>query len=114
MDGRDDIQIRNCAKSRTDGGLARADSGYAEKDEEEQMAENKEKRQALSIEENFLRLEEVIQRLEGGETSLEEAFAAYSEGMKLVKECNDQIDRVEKQVLKLTEEGTLEPLDAEL
>lgn len=34
--------------------------------------------------------------------------------MKLIKECNDQIDRVEKQVLKLTEEGTLEPLDAEL
>ena len=78
------------------------------------MAGNKEMGQALSIEENFAKLEEVIQRLEGGETSLEEAFAAYSEGMKLIKECNDQIDRVEKQVLKLTEEGTLEPLDAEL
>ena len=53
----------------------------------------------LSIEENFAKLEE--------------AFAAYSEGMQLVKACNDQIDRVEKQVLKLTQEGTLEPLDAE-
>ena len=63
--------------------------------------------------ENFAKLEEVIQRLEGGETSLEEAFAAYSEGMQLIKACNDQIDRVEKQVLKLTEEGTTEPLDAE-
>lgn len=78
------------------------------------MAENKEMGQALSIEENFEKLEEVIQRLEGGETSLEEAFAAYSDGMRLVKECNDQIDRVEKQVLKLTEDGALEPLDAEL
>jgi len=87
---------------------------YAGKDEEARMAENKEMGQALSIEENFVKLEEVIKRLEGGETSLEEAFAAYSEGMRLVKECNDQIDRVEKQVLKLTEEGTLEPLDAEL
>ncbi len=65
-----------------------------------------------SIEENFTRLEEIIQRLETGEISLEEAFAGYSEGMKLLKDCNDQIDRVEKQVLKLTEEGTLEPLDA--
>lgn len=64
-----------------------------------------------SIEENFTRLEEIIQRLETGEISLEEAFAGYSEGMKLLKDCNDQIDRVEKQVLKLTEEGTLEPLD---
>lgn len=65
-----------------------------------------------SIEENFTRLEEIIKRLETGEISLEEAFAGYSEGMKLLKDCNDQIDRVEKQVLKLTEEGTLEPLDA--
>lgn len=65
-----------------------------------------------SIEENFTRLEEIIQRLETGEISLEEAFAGYSKGMKLLKDCNDQIDRVEKQVLKLTEEGTLEPLDA--
>lgn len=78
------------------------------------MAENKEMGQALSIEENFAKLEEVIQRLEGGETSLEEAFAAYSDGMRLVKECNDQIDRVEKQVLMLTEEGSLKPLDAEI
>lgn len=67
----------------------------------------------LSIEENFAKLEEAIQRLENEDTSLEEAFAAYSEGMQLVKTCNDQIDRVEKQVLKLTQEGTLEPLDAE-
>lgn len=67
----------------------------------------------LSIEENFAKLEESIQRLEDEDATLEEAFAAYSEGMRLVKVCNDQIDRVEKQVLKLTQEGTLEPLDAE-
>lgn len=77
------------------------------------MAEKKEMGQPLSIEENFAKLEETIQRLESGEVSLEEAFVFYSEGMKLIKDCNDQIDRVEKQVLKLTEEGTLEPLDAE-
>ncbi len=76
------------------------------------MAGKKETGKTPGIEENFAKLEEVIQRLEGGETSLEEAFAAYSEGMQL-KACNDQIDRVEKQVLKLTEEGTTEPLDAE-
>lgn len=76
------------------------------------MAADRETGQAPGIEENFAKLEEVIQRLEGGEVSLEEAFAAYSDGMRLVKECNDQIDRVEKQVLKLTETGGLEPLDA--
>ncbi|MDE7225199.1 MAG: exodeoxyribonuclease VII small subunit [Acetatifactor sp.] len=78
------------------------------------MTEKKERDQAPSIEQNFSKLEETIQQLESEEISLEEAFACYSEGMRLIKNCNAQIDRVEKQVLKLTEEGALEPLDAEL
>ncbi|MBQ4537500.1 MAG: exodeoxyribonuclease VII small subunit [Lachnospiraceae bacterium] len=65
----------------------------------------------LSLEENFERLEETISRLEAEDVSLEAAFATYSEGMKLLKTCNDQIDRVEKQVLKLAEDGTLEVLN---
>lgn len=65
----------------------------------------------LSLEENFERLEETISRLEAEDVSLEEAFATYSEGMRLLKTCNDQIDRVEKQVLKLAEDGTLEVLN---
>ena len=83
------------------------------KDEDARMAVDKGTGQNPGIEENFAKLEEIIQRLEGGEVSLEEAFAAYSDGMRLVKACNDQIDRVEKQVLKLTEEGVPEPLDAQ-
>ncbi|MCM1192491.1 MAG: exodeoxyribonuclease VII small subunit [Butyrivibrio sp.] len=65
----------------------------------------------LSLEENFGRLEEIMERLESDEISLEDAFQAYSAGMKLLKTCNDQIDRVEKQVLKLTEEGKLEAFE---
>ncbi len=80
---------------------------------DQETVKQKKAGKTLSIEENFARLEEAIGRLENGDTSLEEAFAAYSEGMKLVKTCNDQIDRVEKQVLKLTQEGALEPFDAE-
>lgn len=64
----------------------------------------------LTLEENFERLEETTARLEGDELSLEEAFAAYSEGMVLLKACNEQIDRVEKKVLKLAENGGLEEL----
>ena len=62
----------------------------------------------LSLEENFARLEELIGELERDDIPLEEAFAAYSAGMAVLKQCNDQIDKVEKQVLKLTEEGELE------
>lgn len=73
-------------------------------------AETKTAADSLTLEENFARLEETIGRLEDEDISLEEAFAAYGEGMSLLKKCNGQIDRVEKKVLKLTEDGGLEEL----
>ena len=62
------------------------------------MAEEKKK---LSLEEAFEKLETVIERL----TSLEESFQAYKEGVSLVQLCNEQIDRVEKEVRVLSQEG---------
>ncbi len=70
-----------------------------------------EKKKELSLEENLDGLEEILKRLEREDISLEDAFKAYSQGMKLIKTCNDQIDRVEKQVLKLTEAGQLEAFE---
>ena len=70
-----------------------------------------EEQEQHSLEENFSTLEELIEQLEAEDISLEEAFAAYSKGMNVLKQCNEQIDRVEKQVMKLNEEGELEPLD---
>lgn len=71
----------------------------------------KEEARQPGLEENFARLEKTIELLEDENISLDEAFRVYSEGMALLKQCNDQIDRVEKQVLKLTEEGKLEEFD---
>jgi exodeoxyribonuclease VII small subunit len=65
----------------------------------------------MTIEENFAKIEETIEKLEQDDISLEEAFAAYSDGMKLLKECNDQIDKVEKKVLKLAADGQLTELE---
>lgn len=67
-----------------------------------------EKAKGPGLEENFRRLEEIIGRLEDDTIPLEEAFGAYSEGMKVLKRCNDQIDMVEKQVLKINGDGRLE------
>ncbi|MBR3307045.1 MAG: exodeoxyribonuclease VII small subunit [Lachnospiraceae bacterium] len=61
-----------------------------------------------SLEENFEIIEDTIDRMEDEDIPLEEAFKLYQKGMKLLKECNDAIDRVEKQVLKLNAEGELE------
>ncbi|MGL5436094.1 MAG: exodeoxyribonuclease VII small subunit [Lachnospiraceae bacterium] len=54
-----------------------------------------------SIEQTFEALEQMIEKLESSETSLEESFACYEAGMKLVKACGDKIDRVEKQMIVL-------------
>lgn len=63
------------------------------------------------LEDGFGKLEGIISQMENEELPLEEAFRAYSEGMQLLKACNDQIDRVEKQVLRLTEYGKLEAFE---
>ena len=67
-----------------------------------------EQKKTFTLEENFARLEEIIEKMESDTISLEEAFAAYSIGMTVLKECNEQIDRVEKKVLKLSGQGMLE------
>ena len=67
-----------------------------------------EEQKAYTLEENFERLEQVISILEREDVPLEEAFRAYQKGMGIVKLCNDELDGVEKQVLKLTEDGCLE------
>lgn len=70
-----------------------------------------EEQEQRSLEENFSELEELLEQLEAEDISLGDAFTAYSKGMNVLKQCNEQIDRVEKQVMKLNEEGALEPLD---
>ena len=64
--------------------------------------------QELSLEEAFARIEETIGHLEEEETTLEESFQAYQQGMKLLQFCNEKIDKVEKQVLLINENGELD------
>ena len=39
--------------------------------------------------------------------SLEDSFLLYQEGMELLKQCNGRIEHVEKQMLKIDEEGQI-------
>ncbi|MEZ3443763.1 MAG: exodeoxyribonuclease VII small subunit [Lachnospiraceae bacterium] len=61
-----------------------------------------------TLDQSFEKLEEMIGKLEQEDISLEESFKLYKEGMKLIKSCNDKIDKVEKEVLKLNENGELD------
>jgi exodeoxyribonuclease VII small subunit len=42
-----------------------------------------------------------MEKLESSDTTLEESFACYEAGMKLVKACSEKIDKVEKQIIVL-------------
>lgn len=54
-----------------------------------------------SIEQTFEELDRIMEKLEAPDTTLEESFACYEAGMKLVKACGDKIDKVEKQMVIL-------------
>ena len=55
------------------------------------------------IEDNFQELEKIITELENDELSLEDSFSRYEKGMKLLKKCDEELDKVEKQLIVLKE-----------
>ena len=67
----------------------------------------------MTLEQMLDSLDKCVNTMEIGELTLEESFNAFREGMELVKRCNDSIDRVEKEVVKLMDDGSIEPLDKE-
>ena len=75
------------------------------------MAAKKTEEKKLSIEEAFAEIEDKISALEDEDTTLEDSFKEYQEGMKLVKYCHDMVSEVEKKVMKIAEDGSLEDFE---
>ena len=69
------------------------------------MEQEKKKDEDLTLEESFAKLEELLLVLENRETTLEESFQTYKEGMELVKSCNEKLDTEEKKMQMINEEG---------
>jgi exodeoxyribonuclease VII small subunit len=69
------------------------------------MAEDKQ--EEFRLEQAFDRIEELLEKLNDRDVSLEESFGLYQEGMKLLKQCSEKIDCVEKQMLQIDEEGNV-------
>lgn len=59
---------------------------------------------AKTLESCMAELEAVMAELEREDITLEESFSLYNTGMKLLKNCNDAIDKVEKKLIVLNEE----------
>lgn len=64
-----------------------------------------------SLEEAFQELEEMIEKMQQRDVTLEETFALYEQGIRKLKFCNQKIDRVEKKMLLLNQQGELEPFE---
>ncbi|MBO4902323.1 MAG: exodeoxyribonuclease VII small subunit [Lachnospiraceae bacterium] len=59
----------------------------------------------LTLNEAFTSVEEIMEKLRDDEISLEDSFKLYKEGMDMLKVCSEKIDKVEKQVKMLDEDG---------
>ena len=55
-----------------------------------------------SFEESIARLEAIVKLLESGEASLDESINLYSEGVKLLGECNKKLDETERKIKLLS------------
>lgn len=62
-------------------------------------------RTAKTLENSFEELDEVVKKLEEEDIGLEDSFKLYNQGMKLLKNCSDSIDRIEKKIIVLNENG---------
>ncbi|HAL31868.1 MAG TPA: exodeoxyribonuclease VII small subunit [Lachnospiraceae bacterium] len=70
-----------------------------------------ERSKKLSIEESFEYLDGILEQMEDEDISLEDSFALYEKGMKVLKEASSAIDEVEKKVKLIDEEGKTEDFD---
>ncbi|MDD6440641.1 MAG: exodeoxyribonuclease VII small subunit [bacterium] len=71
------------------------------------METKNKKEEELTLETLFTDLDEVVEKMESGDTTLEESFQLYQKGISMLKQCNEKIDLIEKQVLILEENGDL-------
>lgn len=70
------------------------------------MSENREKSEGgEQIQDIFLGIDEVINGMEKEDVSLEQSFDLYHKGMELLKQCSEKIDRIEKKMIMLDDEG---------
>ena len=74
------------------------------------MAAKKEEKK-ISIEEALALIDEKIKALEDDDITLEKSFNEYREGMELLKYCHEEVSKVEQQVMKIAEDGTLEEFE---
>ena len=74
--------------------------------EENNTGNNMNNTENVGIEDNFEHLEDIISKMQSDRITLEQSFELYNKGLSLVQDCNNQIEKIEKQI-KIIEEGNI-------
>ena len=60
----------------------------------------------LTIYDRPITIEDIISKMQSDRITLEQSFELYNKGLSLVQDCNNQIEKIEKQI-KIIEEGNI-------
>lgn len=74
--------------------------------EENNTENNMNNTENVGIEDNFEQLEDIISKMQSDRITLEQSFELYNKGLSLVQDCNNKIEKIEKQI-KIIEEGNI-------
>ena len=82
------------------------------------MSKEESMAQKMNFEKKLGRLEEIVQNMEEGDLALEDSLKMFEEGVKLSRECHEQLSQAEQRVQKLLQvnkDGSVEsePYQAE-
>lgn len=59
----------------------------------------------FNIDQGFEQLDDILEKLGTEDIKLSDAVKLYSEGVSVVKKCKDSLDKVEKELIVLEEDG---------
>ncbi len=66
---------------------------------------NKSSSKTNTIQDNIEKLDQIVEDMQSENISLDESFEKYKEGIILIKNTNEQIEKIETEVKKLEEEN---------
>lgn len=73
----------------------------------ESQPKNGERENTVTVEEAFAQLSDIVEQMETPEVTLEDSMQLYRKGIELLSQCGDTLDRMEQEMITLTEEGEI-------
>ena len=62
----------------------------------------------ITLEQRFSNIEEILGQMENSEVSFNDSFELYKKGLTEIKEANQMLDMVEKEMILLSREGEVD------